>query len=232
MINETLGKLSSAARFTKLDIIHAFNGFQIKKDQKWLTAFNTRYSQFKYLVMLFGLCNVPEMFQSYINSLLQEYLNVFCIAYLDDILIYSKNDKKYTDHVLKVLKRLREKGLQLDINKCKFSVIEIKYLELIVTTKSICMNLEKVQAIIDWESPTTVKDMQAFLGFAGFYQQFIAEFFRMTKPLIKMTKDNHVTIRSGKSKIQIQLFSIDRRLQKIVPGFEIGLYDCTSIGTL
>ena len=103
LINEILRKLSSAARFTKLDIIYAFNKIRIKKGQKWLTAFNMRYGQFEYLVMPFGLCNIPGMFQSYINSSLQEYLDVFCTAYLDDILIYSKNDKEHMDYVLKVL---------------------------------------------------------------------------------------------------------------------------------
>ena len=206
LINKTLGKLSSAARFTKLDIIHAFNRIRIKKGQEWLTAFNTRYGQFEYLVMPFGLCNAPGTFQSYINSLLQEYLDVFCTAYLDDILIYSKNNKEHMDHMLKVLKRLRKKGLQLDIDKCEFSVTEMKYLRLIVITKGIYMDSDKVQAIIDWESPTTVKDVQAFFGFAGFYQQFIAIFSQMTKPLTKITKSSYVTIRSGKSKVKYNPF--------------------------
>ena len=89
------------------------------------------------------------MFQSYINSLLQEYLNVFYIEYLNDILIYSKNNKKHMNHMLKVLKWLQEKGLQLDIDKCEFFITEVKYLRLIVTIKSICIDLDKVQAIID-----------------------------------------------------------------------------------
>ena len=149
LINETLRKLSSAACFTKLNIIYTFNKIRIKKDQEWLTAFNTRYGQFEYLVIPFGLCNTLGMFQSYINSLLQKYLDVFCTAYLNNILIYSENDKKYTDYILKVLKWLWEKDLQLDIDKCEFSVIEIKYLGLIVTTEGICIDPEKVQAIID-----------------------------------------------------------------------------------
>ena len=99
--------------------------------------------------MPFGLCNAPMTFQSYINSSLQKYLNGFCTAHLNDIRIYSKNNKEHTDYVLKMLKQLQEKGLQLDINKCEFSVTEIKYLGLIVTTKSIYMDLEKVQTIID-----------------------------------------------------------------------------------
>ena len=103
-----------------------------------------KYGQFEYLVIPFELCNVLKMFQSYINSLLQEYLNIFSTAYLDNILIYSKNNEKHTGQVLKVLKQMREKSLQLDIDKCEFSVTEVKYLSLIVITKKIRIDPKKV----------------------------------------------------------------------------------------
>ena len=71
-----------------------------------MTAFNTRHSQFKYLVILFGLCNIPKTFQSYINNLLREYLDVFCTTYLDNVLVYSTKEEEHMGHVLDVLKRL------------------------------------------------------------------------------------------------------------------------------
>ena len=149
LIKEMLGKLLNTKQFTKLDIIYVFNRICIKKGQECLTAFNTRYGQFEYLVMLFGLCNALRTFQSYINSLLQEYLEVFCTAYLENILICSENNKEHTSQMLKILKQMREKDLQLNIDKCEFSVTKVKYLGLIVTTKRICMDPEKVQAIIN-----------------------------------------------------------------------------------
>lgn len=97
LLNETLGRLSEVEIFTKLDIIHAFNRIRIKEGHEWLTAFNTRYGQFEYLIMPFGLCNASGTFQSYINDSFKEYLDVFCTAYLDDILIYSKNKKEHAD---------------------------------------------------------------------------------------------------------------------------------------
>ena len=93
-------------------------------------------------------------------------------------------------------------------------MIEVKYLELIVITENICIDPKKVQAIIDWKSPTTVKDMQAFLKFAEFYQQFIARFSRMTKPLTKMIKSNHMTTRSGKSKVKYNPFQWTKDCKK------------------
>ena len=114
-----------------------------------MTVFNIRYNQFEYLVILFGLYNIAKIFQSYIYSLLQQYPDIICIVYLDNFLIYSKNNKKHTDYILKILKQLGKKNLQLDIDKCEFFIIEVKYLRLKIITKSICIDSEKVQAIIN-----------------------------------------------------------------------------------
>ena len=105
-----------------------------------MIAFNTKHDQFKYLVMTFGLCNASETFQSYINNSLQEYLDVFCTVYLNNMLVHNTNEKKYTEHMLKVLRQLWDHGLQVDVNKRKFSVKRMKYLGLIISTNSISMD--------------------------------------------------------------------------------------------
>ena len=89
LISEALDRLSGAKYFTKLDIRLAYNLIRIKKGDEWKTAFRTRYGHFKYYVMPFGLSNAPATFQAHINEVLRDYLDIFCIAYLDDILIYS-----------------------------------------------------------------------------------------------------------------------------------------------
>ena len=114
-----------------------------------MTAFNTRHGQFEYFVMPFRLCNVSGTFQSYINNFLHQYLDVFCTVYLDNVLIYSTDEKKHTEQVLKVLKQLQDHGLQVDVNKCKFSVTQVKYLGLIISIDGISINSEKVQAILN-----------------------------------------------------------------------------------
>jgi len=106
LISETLTRLSSAKIFTKLDIISAFNRLRIKDGDEWKTAFRTRFGLFEYLVLPFGLCNGPASFQNYINDILREFLDVFCTAYLDDILIYSDNETEHEIHVRTILQRL------------------------------------------------------------------------------------------------------------------------------
>ena len=95
LIRETLNLLTLSVIFTKLDIIVNFNKLQIAEEEKWKTAICTYYSLFKYLIMLFKLCEASSFFQSYINDILWDCLNIFVTVYIDDILIYSKNRKNH-----------------------------------------------------------------------------------------------------------------------------------------
>jgi hypothetical protein len=107
LIDETLARLSQAKIFTKLDIRQAFHRIRINEKSEDLTSFVTRYSAFKCKVLPFGLTNGPATFQSYMNNTLIDYLDVFCTAYLDDILIYSDNPLEHEEYVRKILLRLR-----------------------------------------------------------------------------------------------------------------------------
>ena len=97
--------------------------------------------------MPFDLCNAPITFQVFINDVLREYLNVFCIAYFDDILIYSNIKKKHLHHVNKILNKLKKSEFYLDINKCDFHIIRVKYLDLIIIIDEVEMNLKKIEII-------------------------------------------------------------------------------------
>jgi hypothetical protein len=99
LINELHDRFQGAKRFTKLDLRGAYNLIRIKAGEEWKTAFRTRYGLFEYMVMPFGLTNAPASCQCLMNDTLHEYLNVFVIVYLNDILIYSKNETEHTKHV-------------------------------------------------------------------------------------------------------------------------------------
>lgn len=143
LLRETLARLSKAKYYTKLDVIGAFNRIRMAEGDEWLTAFNTRYGLFESLVMPFGLCNAPATFQARINEVLHEYLDVFCTAYIDDVLIFSDSLEEHREHVQKILEKLGAAGLQLDIKKCAFEVTEVTYLGMIISTDGVRMDPKK-----------------------------------------------------------------------------------------
>jgi len=188
LIRETLDKLSRAKYFSKLDVIAAFNNWRIKQDDEWKTAFNTRYGQYESLVMPFGLCNAPRSFQSYINAALHDYLGDFCTGYLDNILIFSETLDEHRQHVRKVIQRLREAQLYVDIDESEFEATSVKHLGLILSTDGLSMDKQKVAAVQEWPAPKVLKDVQGFLGFANFYRRFIEKFSKVAKPVTDLTK--------------------------------------------
>ena len=145
---------------------------------------------------------------------------MFCTAYLDDVLIYSTKEEEHADHVLQVLRRLHKRGLQVDIDKCEFNTTRVKYLGMIVTTNGIEMDTEKVEAIQKWEAPLSVKDVQAFLGFANFYRRFIPSFSARLRPLNKLTKSTQYTMKLGKKKIKYGPFEWSKACQQAFEGLK------------
>jgi hypothetical protein len=188
LVTETLARLSKAKYFTKLDVIAAFNRMRIADGDEWKTAFRTRYGLFEYNVVPFGLSNAPSAFQHFINNVLHEHLDEFCSAYIDDILIYSDDLESHQKHVRWVLEATRKVGLQLDIKKCEFHVSEVTYLGLIVSTEGIRMDPRKVEAVLNWETPRNLKDIQAFIGFANFYRRFVRGFSAAAAPLLRLSR--------------------------------------------
>ncbi|KAL2885049.1 retrovirus polyprotein [Ceratocystis lukuohia] len=190
LIQETLRVIAGAKWLTKLDVRAAFHRIRIEEGSEWKTAFRTRYGSYEWMVMPFGLANGPSIFQRYINHVLREFLDDFASAYIDDIIIYSKGTR--TDHqakVRKVLQKLKEAELRLDLDKCEFEVKRVKYLGMIVTAgEGVSMDPEKTEAIREWKPPTTVKGVRGFLGFANYYRDFIRDFSTLAAPLVKLTK--------------------------------------------
>jgi hypothetical protein len=105
-ISELQDRLFYAKIFTALDLRGAYNLIRMKKGEEWKTAFRTRYGHYEYTVMPFRLINAPAICQALINNVLREHLDIFIIAYLDDILIYSRSEEEYRKHVRTVLKLL------------------------------------------------------------------------------------------------------------------------------
>ena len=188
LISETLDRLSGAKIFTQLDLRDAYHRIRIKKGDEWKTAFRTRYGHYEYQVMPFGLANAPATFQAYINRALSGLLDVCCVVYLDDILIYSQSLEEHRRAVRLVLERLRKYRLYAKLSKCAFEVDTVNFLGYVISPDGVGMERSRVETIDSWPEPTSVRDVQVFIGFAGFYRRFIEGFSRIVGPLTDLTK--------------------------------------------
>src|SRR5579871_4577319 len=190
LIDELREQTSQARIFTKLDIREAYHQVRIKEGDEWKTAFRTRYGHYEYTVMPFGLTNAPASFQSLINDVLRPYLDKFVVAYLDDLLIYSKNEDEHKKHVRMVLKALAERKLRVKLSKCEFHVVKTEFLGYIIEPGQISMDPKKVESIAEWPTPTNLKEVQSFLGTTNYYRRFIKGYSRIATPLTELTKND------------------------------------------
>src|SRR5579864_5113099 len=110
----------------------------------------------------------PASFQAYAHDCLHDFLDLFCIVFLDDVLIFSDTLEEHVAHVKQVLSRLREYGLTCKLSKCEFHVTSVSFLGFIISPEGISMEPDRVSAITEWPIPTSVQDVQIFLGFANF----------------------------------------------------------------
>ncbi|CEL62351.1 Retrotransposable element Tf2 155 kDa protein type 1 OS=Schizosaccharomyces pombe (strain 972 / ATCC 24843) GN=Tf2-1 PE=4 SV=1 [Rhizoctonia solani AG-1 IB] len=186
--DDLMSKLCGAKLFTKLDLRWGYNNVRVKEGDEWKTAFRTKYGLFETLVMPFGLSGAPGAFQAMMNKVFQDLLDVSVIIYLDDILIFSKNPEEHESHVKEVLQRLMDMQLFCKGSKCEFHQKTVEYLGIIVSDKGFSLDKLKIQAVQEWPTPTTVKQVQSFLGFANFVQRFVANFSQIARPLHNLVK--------------------------------------------
>jgi len=181
LIDEMIDKIVDCKHLIQLNIIFAFNKLHMHLDSENYMIFIIALEVYKSKILSFELTNDSISFQQYINDVLWNFLNDFCQAYLDDILIYSKTQKKHRQHVKMILDRLQDADLQIDIWKCKFDVEETIFLKIIVLKQDLCMNSIKVKAIVNWVTSTNLKEIQDFVDFVNFYRRFIKNFLKLVK---------------------------------------------------
>ncbi|KAL0199667.1 hypothetical protein M9458_002854, partial [Cirrhinus mrigala] len=188
LTNTALDALSGARFFTKLDLRSAYNLVRIREGDEWKTPFITPTGHYETLVMPFGPCNCPSVFQQFINDVLRDMLGRWCYAYLDDILIYSKTLEEHTQHVRAVLRRLLAHQLYCKLEKCAFHQHTTTFLGFVISSQGVAMDPQKLEAVRSWPLPTSLKQLQRFLGFANFYRRFIQGFSATAAPLTALTK--------------------------------------------
>ncbi|KAK3543491.1 hypothetical protein QTP70_023204 [Hemibagrus guttatus] len=138
--------------------------------------------------MPFVLTNAPVVFQSLINEVFQDILNDYVIASIDDILVYSTSFDEHARHVWAILTRLQRKHLYVKPEKCECYRTSITFLGYVISQQGVEMDQAMVHAVTEWPEPTTVKELQRFLGFANFYQRFIRNYSSVSSPLTSLLR--------------------------------------------
>ena len=179
-----IDKLKEAKYFNKLDLIWGYNNVQIKEDDEWKAAFLANKGLLKLQVMYFGLCNSLGTFQRMMNSIFQELLyEGVLVNYMDNFVILAKTMEELKERTIWFLKIAEKHNLCFKQSKYNFNIEEIPILGVIVGKGQVKMEQEKIKAIKEWKTPTKVKYVESFLGFANFYRRFIQNFSHIAKLL-------------------------------------------------
>ncbi|KAK3556239.1 hypothetical protein QTP70_006920 [Hemibagrus guttatus] len=186
LVPAALEHLRGATIFCKLDLRSAYNLIRIREGDEWKTTFITPTGHYEYLVMPYRLANALSVFQDFMHEVLQRFLHRVVLVYIDDILIYSQNLAEHRQHVVKVLERLRKFQLFLKAEKCSFHQPSVQFLGYKINSSGIQMDKGKITAIRNWPAPTTVKELQRFLGFTNFYRRFIQNYSSIANPLTSL----------------------------------------------
>ncbi|WVZ51892.1 hypothetical protein U9M48_002992 [Paspalum notatum var. saurae] len=158
---------------------------KIREEDIPKSAFSTRYGLYEYPVMSFGLTNAPAFFMYMMNSVFMNELDKFVVVFIDDILIYSKNEKEHEEHLRVVLTRLREHKLYAKFSKCAFRLKEVGFPGHILVEKGVAVDPSKVK-----DQRKLSREIRSFLGLAGYYRRFIKDFSKIAKPMTSLTKKN------------------------------------------
>ena len=204
-IDDLFDKLHGAQYFSSLDAASGFHQILLKTEDRPKTAFRTPFGHYQFKVLPFGLTNAPATFQAVMNKLFDqahfnadgtahtgELLSDFVLVFIDDILIFSKTAEDHKRHLKIVFELLRKEKLQIKPSKCVWGQTELPYLGFIVGRDGIKPDPKKVEAVAEWPTPTTVKEVQQFLGLTNFFRKFILGYSNLTEPVIKLTKKNAV----------------------------------------
>ena len=187
-IDDLFDQLRGAGVFSKMDLRSGYHQLKVRHDDVPKTAFRTRYGPYEFTVMPFGLTNAPAVFMDLMNRVFHPYLDKFVLVFIDDVLIYSKNEKEHEEHLRTTLETLRAEKLYAKFSKCEFWLNEVNFLGHIVTADGIRVDPAKVEAVQRWQSPTTPSEIRSFLGLAGYYRRFIEGFSKIARPMTQQLK--------------------------------------------
>ncbi|GJY07394.1 putative reverse transcriptase domain-containing protein [Tanacetum coccineum] len=175
-IDDLFDQLQGSSIYSKIDLRSGYHQLRVREQDIPKTAFRTRYGHYEFQVMPFGLTNAPAVFMDLMNRVCKPYLDKFVIVFIDDILIYSKDEKEHEEHLKAILELLKKEQLYAKFSKCEFWIPKVQFLSHVIDSRGIHVDPAKIESIKDWASPKTPTEIRQFLGLAGYYRRFIEGF--------------------------------------------------------
>lgn len=188
--SEILAALSGAQVLSSLDALAGFTQMEFEDSEKEKTAFRTHMGLFQFKRMPFGLKNGPSIFQRTMQTILAPFLWLFCLVYIDDIVVYSRSYEEHIQHLDRVLGACEDAGLTLSPVKCHLFYPSVLLLGHKVSRLGLSTHEEKVKAILDLQRPTKQAQLQTFLGMTGYFSAFIPFYSMLASPLFALLKKN------------------------------------------
>ena len=141
--------------------------------------------------MFSGMTNLPATFQVMINEILRDMINKGkVVAFVDDVLVGTETEEGHDKIIEEVLKKLEENNLYIKPEKCVWKVQKIGFLEVVIGPNEIKMEKEKVDRVLSWSEPKSVRDVRRFLGLANYYRRFIKNFAQVARPMNMLIRKN------------------------------------------
>jgi hypothetical protein len=192
-MDDLMDCLSGANYFSKIDLKRGYHQIRMREGDEWKTTFKTNEGLYEWLVISFGLTNVPSTFMRLMNEVLREFIGKFVVVYLDDILIFSKTKDEHLRHLAIVMRKLQQEKLLIDLKKCSFLQTELIYLGFVISANELKMDPEKLEVIRNWPSPRNIFEVRSFHGLASFYRKFIQNFSGISAEMMDTVKKWHKT---------------------------------------
>ena len=199
-IDESVDALGGAQIFSTLDLASGYHQVAMAEQDKQKTAFTTPLGLFEFNRMPFGLTGAPATFQRLMQTSMNDLVFKIALVYLDDILVYARDFEGHLHRLSVIFDRLRQLGLKLNPEKCRFGADSVNYLGHVISANGIATEEEKVRAVKEWKVPNTIRELRAFLGLAMYYRKFIAGFAKIAKPLHAVTSAVHADPATSKKK--------------------------------
>jgi hypothetical protein len=187
-MDDLMDCLSGTKFFSKIDLKSGYHQIRMREGDEWKTTFKTNEGLYEWLVMPFGLMNVPSVFMRLMNEVLKDFIRRFVIVYLDDILVFSKTGEEHLKHLTLVMRRLQQEKLLINLKKSSFMKKQLIYLGFVISWNELNMDPEKVKAIKEWPSPRNIFEVRSFHGLANFYRKFIRNFSGISTPMMDTVK--------------------------------------------